>query len=95
MRQVTLDEPDVISFANKIAFTPGAANKAANGKTIFEYVVAADYADTLVDLDATDPQTNYNLRISRAEGPLDLNQMVKSRYNETDFLWFQIDISEQ
>ena len=92
---MTLDEPDIISIASKIAFTPGDLNKTTNGKTIFEYVVAADYADTLVDMDATDPQTNYNLRISRAEGPLDLSQMAKSRYNETDFLWFQIDITEQ
>ena len=46
-RNIFLNEPDATLFTNLIVFAPGSANK-VGGKTIFEYVVAADYADTLI-----------------------------------------------
>lgn len=88
-----MSEPDIIQFENTIVFKPGAANK-INDKTIFEYVVAADYADTLVDLEATNADTNYPLKVSRAEQPLVFDALQASGYNSTDFLWFHIDVSE-
>ena len=93
LREINMSEPDVIQFENTIVFRPGAANK-INDKTIFEYVVAADYADTLVDLEATNADTNYPLKVSRAEYPLLPDALQASQYNATDFLWFRIDVSE-
>ena len=88
-----MSEPDIIQFENTILFKPGPANK-QNGLTIFEYVVAADYADTLVDLEATNADTNYPLKVTRAEHPLLLEALQMTAYNATDFIWFQIDVSE-
>ena len=88
-----MSEPDIIKFENEIVFRPGPANR-QNDKTIFEYVVAIDYADTLVDLEATDAATNYPLKVSRAEYPLMSESLQNSQYNSTDFIWFQIDVSE-
>ena len=74
-------------------FRPGQANK--QGRTIFEYVVAVDYADTLVDLEAQDADTNYPLTVTRTEHPFNaIDALQMSQYNSTDFLWFQIDVSE-
>ena len=68
-REIHMSEPDIIKFENTIHFKPGPANK-QNGQTIFEYVVAADYADTLVDLEAKNEDTNYPLKVIRAEHPI-------------------------
>ena len=44
-------EPDVVTFVNMITFIPDEADR--EGKTtIFEYVVAEDYENTLVALEA-------------------------------------------
>ena len=88
IREINMSEPDIIQFENLIVFRPGQANKQGE-RTIFEYVVAVDYADTLVDLEAQDADTNYPLKVTRTEHPLlshDALQM--SQYNSTDFLWF-------
>jgi len=93
IREINMSEPDIIQFENLIVFRPGQANK-QNGSTIFEYVVAVDYADTLVDLEATNADTNYPLKVTRASHPLSFDALQMSQYNSTDFLWFQIDVSE-
>lgn len=49
-RSVFLNEPDVTLINNIIVFSPDSSDK--SGKTIFEYVVAADYADTLIAIEA-------------------------------------------
>ena len=91
-----MSEPDIIHFENTVVFRPGPANKQTNNDerstTIFEYVVAVDYADTLVDLEAMNADTNYPLKVTRAEHPL--NPDTLTHYNATDFLWFRIDVSE-
>ena len=54
--------------------------------------MAVDYADTLVDLEAMNADTNYPLKVMRAEQPLSPDSLT--HYNATDFLWFRIDVSE-
>jgi len=49
-RSVFLNEPDVTLITNMIVFSPESSDK--SGKAIFEYVVAADYADTLIAIEA-------------------------------------------
>ena len=63
-----------------------------NRKTIFEYVVASDYSDTLMDLVAFDSDTMYKVKVEKADGPIVFDQALTS-YNSTDFLWFRIDVS--
>ena len=87
IREINMSEPDIIQFENLIVFRPGNSNK--QGRTIFEYVVAADYADTLVDLEAQDADTNYPLKVTRADEPLlSHDALYMSQYNSTDFIWF-------
>ena len=89
-RNIFLNEPDATLFTNLVIFTPGSANK-VNGKTIFEYVVAADYADTLIAMKAINSDTKEKLTVTKMQGPL--SPMNHPKYNETDFLWYQIDVS--
>jgi len=91
-REVLMTEPDVVHFENRFQFSPGKSNQHGR-KTIFEYIVAADYADTLVALDVINQDTKYNMNVTRSNYPLDFNEN-ESQYNSTDFIWFQIDMSE-
>ena len=50
-RNCFLSEPDVTLYTNNIVFKPGKLDRHGN-RYIFEYVVAADYSDTLVALEA-------------------------------------------
>ena len=69
-----------------ITFIPDEADR--NGKnTIFEYVVAEDYENTLVALEAINADTKYQLNVTKTDSPRYFNEdMVQ--YNSTDFLWF-------
>ncbi len=89
-RNIFLNEPDATLFTNLIVFAPGSANKVGD-KTIFEYVVAADYADTLIAIQAENEETHEMLAVTKVEGPL--SPMDHAKYNETDFIWYQIDVS--
>jgi len=64
-----------------------------NRRTVFEYVVASDYSDTLMDLVAFDSDTKYPVTVGKANGPIVFDQAQKN-YNSTDFLWFRIDVSD-
>ncbi len=57
-----------------------------------EYVVAADYDDTLVAIEAKAADTKYSLPLERVEGPLGETDL--KGYNTTDFIWYNIDVSE-
>lgn len=85
-------EPDAIIIRNRIIFQSG-SDVQSNGKSMFEYVVASDYIDTLMDVEAIDASTKYSVPIEIADGPLALEQSFAG-YNSTDFIWFRIDISE-
>jgi len=50
-RNVFLAEPDITLYTNNLLFKPGSQDS-KDGKTIFEYVIATDYADTLIALEA-------------------------------------------
>jgi len=89
---VELTEPDVVIFTNHLSFKPGSTN-VHNRRTIFEYVVASDYADTLMDLVAFDGDTKYQVAVAKAREPMVVDQAYAG-YNSTDFLWFRIDVSE-
>ena len=63
-------------------------------RTIFEYVVAVDYADTLIALEAFNSDTRYQLNVTRSEMPISESASA-GKYNSTDFLWFQIDLTDE
>ena len=90
-RMVQLLEPDVITSTNLIKFKPGRADRVGE-RTVFEYIVAADYDDTLVAVDAISYGTHYSLQVQEVAGPLVSGSL--GGYNSTDFLWFQIDVSD-
>ena len=92
-REVNLSEPDVVIFSNFIAFKPGTGSW-VNGRLIFEYVVAADYEQTLVELSAFDSATKYRIAVERAAGPLAYSERMQN-FNSTDYLWFRVDLTEQ
>jgi len=60
---------------------------------LFEYVIAADYSNTLVALEVITQDTKEKLTITEVEGPLQSGALDKHSYNTTDFLWFQIDVT--
>ena len=86
-RNVYLSEPDTTLFVNNLKFIPGSSSKVGK-KTIFEYVVAADYADTLIAVDCITQDTKEKLVITRVDGPRSRSVLESSSFNETDFLWF-------
>jgi hypothetical protein len=57
-----------------------------------EYIVAEDYKNTLVDLVVRD--------LTRMDEPMEIESITSSKlfdrnslYNETDFMWYRIDIT--
>ena len=81
-----MQEPDVVTFVNMITFSPDDADR--DGKnTIFEYVVAEDYENTLVALEAINADTKYQLNVTKTDSPRYFNE-DEIQYNATDFLWF-------
>ena len=56
-------------------------------------MVAADYQNTLVDIVAFDSGTKYMMNVTRTDAPLSFS-LDRVEYNATDFLWFQIDVTE-
>ena len=87
-RKVYLSEPDITLFSSLLRFRPGQENRLANGKIVFEYVVAVDYADTLIAMEAITQDTKEKLSITAVDGPLNYASLQLSGYNQTDFLWF-------
>ena len=79
-------------YTNNLVFLPGSADKRGD-KTIFEYVVAEDYSDTLIALEAITQDTKEKLTVTRVDGPLRESSLQQSGYNSIDFMWFQIDIT--
>ena len=68
-----MQEPDVVSFVNTITFSPNEADR--DGKnTIFEYVVAEDYENTLVALEAINADTKYQLNVTQTDAPRYFNE---------------------
>ena len=51
-RSLALLEPDVVIYTNDITFTPGKEDRLADGRVMFEYVVAEDYRDTIALIEA-------------------------------------------
>lgn len=68
-RNVFLSEPDTTLYVNNLKFIPGATSKVGK-KTIFEYVVAADYADTLVAIEVITQDTKEKLKVAQVKGPI-------------------------
>ena len=56
-------------YTNNLVFLPGSTDKRGD-KTIFEYVVAEDYSDTLIALEAITQDTKEKLTVTRGDGPL-------------------------
>ena len=83
-------EPDVIIYTNDLTFKPEVT---INQKQVFlEYIVAEDYKNTLVDLVVRD--------LTRMDEPMEIESITSSKlfdrnshYNETDFMWYRIDIT--
>ena len=92
LRTVSLTEPDLVLFTNQLVWKPSARNVHGR-KTIFEYVVASDYQDTLMDIEAFDGNTNYPLEVIQVDQPLSFDPHA-SGYNSTEFIWFQIDVTD-
>ena len=82
----------MIIYTNQIVFQPSSRNVHGK-KTIFEYVVASDYEDTLMDVVAYDGNTNYKIDVHQVDEPLSFDQNA-SGYNSTEFIWFQIDVTD-
>jgi hypothetical protein len=85
-------EPDVIIYTNEITFRPDDSLK---GKDVFyEYIVAEDYRDTLVDLvffdgrSMREPLTGFTKMESSSLYSPDVTS-----YNQTDFMWWRLDVS--
>lgn len=84
-------EPDVVIYTNDISFKPSLPK---NANTYFEYIAAVDYENTLVDLvikDAT--RMDEPLKIERLEGSKLFHKSLTT-YNETDFNWYRIEITD-
>ena len=83
-------EPDVVIYTNEISFKPD--ERAANKPAFFEYVVAEDYRTTLVDLVFHDARKmDEPLPVEKADSSK-LYSRAATPYNETDFMWFRLDI---
>jgi hypothetical protein len=93
-RSIALLEPDVVIYTNDIDFAPKDLYK--NGvKTVFQYVVAVDYEDTLVSIGAKDATAAHaTIKATRVERPTHFDQSLTA-YNETDFIWYELDVTEQ
>ena len=91
-RNIFLSEPDVTLYTNNIIFKPGKQDR-HGGRYIFEYVVAADYSDTLIALEAITQDTKEKLKVTEVDGPLNSSVLDNVSYNSTDFVWFQIDVT--
>lgn len=73
VREIDMMEPDAVIMISRITFVAGSGDVQRDRKTIFEYVVASDYSDTLMDIVATDADTKYAVPVEMADGPLSLN----------------------
>ena len=93
-RSVALLEPDVVIYTNDIDFTPKKAYE--NGvKTVFQYVVAVDYENTIVSIDAKDSTAAHQtIKAVRVDAPAFFDES-STPYNQTDFIWFELDVTEQ
>ena len=58
-------------------------------------MVAVDYADTLIDMDAMARDSKDPLTVTPVQAPSGLYTEELKSYNETDFLWFQIELSDK
>jgi hypothetical protein len=84
-------EPDVVIYTNDISFKP---DERSLKQGFFEYIVAEDYRDTLVDLVFFDARKmDEPLTIEKADGSK-LYSRTATRYNETDFMWYRLDIKD-
>ena len=93
-RSLALLEPDVVIYTNDIDFKPD-EEYSSGQKTVFQYVVAADYEDTLVSIEARDATTlQQPISTQRLERAIYFDEKA-TEYNETDFIWFEVDITEQ
>ena len=93
-RSVALLEPDVVIYTNDIDFVP--KDLYENGvKTVFQYVVAVDYEDTIVSINAKDATAAHaTVKATRVNRPTHFDQS-STAYNETDFIWYELDVTEQ
>ena len=67
----------------------------SGSRTVFQYVVAVDYQDTLVSIQVKDATSLQNILTAvRADHALAFDQSA-TRYAESDFLWYEIDVTEQ
>jgi len=80
-------EPDVTVFTNEISYRP------KENQSTFQYAVAADYENTLVELLVRDQIKFDGYLIARRVETPDYVADVYAK-NLTDYLWFEVDISE-
>ena len=94
-RALHMLEPDVIIYTNDITFEPHESRQNDDNDVFFEYIVATDYEDTLVDIvvrDATrmdDPLYKESMETSQ------LYNAKTNKYDEDDFMWYRFDITDQ
>jgi len=92
-RSLALLEPDVVIYTNDIDFKPD-QDYMSGQKTIFQYIVAIDYEDTLVSIEVKDATAlHQSVSSVRREGAISFDNH-STKYNETDFIWFDIDVTE-
>ena len=93
-RSVALLEPDVVIYTNDIDFQPK-HDYESGVKTIFQYVVAVDYEDTIVSIEVKDATAlHQTVKAVRVDEPIFFDKSA-THYNVTDFIWFELDVTEQ
>lgn len=87
-RTLHMLEPDVVIYTNEIKFKPSDSKN-----TYFEYIVAEDYRHNLVDLIMFDTRKMNEPHHAEKIESSQLYSKSLTTFNQTDYLWYRIDIS--
>jgi len=93
-RSLHMLEPDVIIYTNDITFAPDASRENDDNEVYFEYIVASDYEDTLVDIVIRDATRMDDPLYKEVQEGSDLYNPKMTKFEEDDFMWYRFDITE-
>jgi hypothetical protein len=94
-RTLHMLEPDVTIYTNDITFAPDASRENDDNEVYFEYIVATDYEETLVDIVIRDATRMDDPLYKEAQEGSQLYNPKITKFEQDDFMWYRFDITDQ
>ena len=76
-------EPDVVIYTNQITFMVDQDDIKNDGKVTFDYIVATDYKETLISVEARE----FSSKAFQ-------NTLEISKHQTEEYFWFEVDVTE-